>query len=322
MHLELFFKDNFDELKYLLTDNKPFALFLGAGINANFSHMMWKDLLNGLMKSAISILALEEGFSAKEKELVKTLFSEKENKFSIYHKATLIKKVLGQNYFSYLQSYLYSNCNKEKIAQKIDQEDIFLVEIARFILRNRNIHSVVTYNYDNFLSETLKILIAKNNPEYRQIKTNDIYRTIQQLSYDEDTLPIYHVHGFIPPSDSIIIEEAENIVLTVDEYFSNMIEPFSWQTNTQLFYLNNFNCLFLGVSLNDWNMMRALSYSGRYSKASNHFALFVNDSFDQGKKISTFMNRVRASIFEDLGIKPIYTETNDYKELSKIIKNL
>ncbi len=231
----------------------------------------------------------------------------KKGKFSEYFKASLIKKVLGPNYISYLQNILYSNCNREKIKKKIDQENVFLVEIAKFILRRRNIDAVVTYNYDNFLTETIRLLVKKNISGYRQIKTNDIFRSIQNLSHDEDTLPIYHVHGFIPPPDNVIIEGAENVVFAFDEYFSNMIEPFSWQTTTQLYYLNNYNCIFLGTSLTDWNMMRALAYSKRFSKGSNHFAIFVNDSFGKGMRVSSFINRLRASVFDDFRIKPIFT---------------
>lgn len=322
MHKKLFIKDNFDELKNLLDDKKPFALFLGAGINADFPKMKWTDLLNGLMKSALSILTLEEGLSAEEKKVVIDLLSEKAGKYSLYQKATLIKKVLGDNYISYLQSHLYSNCNKEKIEQKIDEQNIYLIEIAKFILKKKNIKAVITYNYDNYLTETIALLLKKKDPQYRSIITIDIFQTIQHISHEENIMPIYHVHGFIPPPDSLIIEEAENVVLSIDEYFKNMIEPFSWQTTTQLFYLNNYNCIFLGVSLDDWNMMRALSYSGHFSNACKHFALFRNDSYDKGKRVSTFMNRIKASVFEDLRMNPIFTETDNYHELSDKLNEL
>ncbi len=80
MNENLFFKDNLNELKDLLKNNKPFVLFLGAGINADFSHLMWNDLLNGLMESTLAILVLEEGLSADEKEVVKDLLFEKKRK--------------------------------------------------------------------------------------------------------------------------------------------------------------------------------------------------------------------------------------------------
>ena len=228
-----------------------------------------------------------------------------------------IKKVLGKNYINYLQSLLYSNCNKKVIKDKIDK-DLFLFTIANLIIRRKNIQAVVTYNYDNFLSETLKIL----EPDTSMLKTVDIFGSVQKLKHNNRVLPIYHVHGFIPPPDNPIIYDIENIVLSTDEYFNNMIEPFSWQTTTQLFYLNNYNCLFLGTSLNDWNMLRVLSYSNHFSKASKHFVIFRNEFYRNPIRIANFMNRIKASTFEGIGIKPIYTTTDDYKEIYEKLDKL
>ena len=321
MNESTFFKDNFDELMHLFAEEKPFVLFLGAGINCSFENMGWDDLLNYLMQCALSILSLEENLSTDEKNNISEILKNPQ-KFSVYQKATLIKKVLGENYIGYLQSYLYSNCNTERIAAKLDNPDNFLIEIAKLILRQKNIHAVVTYNYDNYLTTAINLLKNKKKDEYRDIDTIDIFRTIQQLAHKRHKLPIFHVHGFIPPPNQVIHEEAENLVLAMDEYFHNMIESFSWQTTTQLFYLNNYNCLFLGTSLDDWNMLRALAYSGSFSKAVQHYVLFRNEYYKKGAKVSMFMNRIKSTMLNDLGIKPIFTDTDNYDELAQIIIKL
>jgi hypothetical protein len=322
MQEELFFKNNFEELVYLFKEKKPFALFLGAGVNAGFPEMMWDDLLKNLLSNSLNILALEEGLSFSEKKRIDEIISSIDGSFSVYQKAMFIKKVLGDNYIGYLQSHLYSNCNKDVIESRKNEENIFLLEIAKLILTKNNIQAVVTYNYDNFLTEAIRVLKDTPGKSYRQLKTVDIFQSIQRLTHQDHTMPIYHVHGFIPPPDGVIIEESGNVVLSIDEYFNNMIEPFSWQTTTQLFYLNNYNCLFLGASLDDWNMLRALSYSNHFSKACKHFVIFNNKYFNEGTRVSTFMNRVKASIFEDIGIKPIFTDTNNYKEINEKINQL
>ena len=66
MDREYLLKDNFDELQALFQQEQPFALFLGAGINAGFPNIMWKDLLNNLLSDSLNILGLEEGLSNKE----------------------------------------------------------------------------------------------------------------------------------------------------------------------------------------------------------------------------------------------------------------
>lgn len=324
MESKSFFKDNFKELQFLFKKKKPFVLFLGAGINGDFDKMLWNDLLNYLLTNSLNILSLEEGKTSNEKKKIMEIISSPEGKFNTYSKAMFIKKVLGENYISYLQSYLYCNCNIDVIKEKIKKreetkETIFLFEIAELILRNKNIHAVVTYNYDNFLTESIRLL--QKNTE-KKIEGVDIYRTIQQSSLGKGKFPIYHVHGFIPPPDGTIIQEPENVVLSIDEYFNNMIEPFSWQTTTQLHFLNNYNCLFLGTSLDDWNMLRALSYSNHFSKATSHFVIYTNEHYNKGASVATFMNRVKASVLEDMGIKTIYTETDNFEEIHQKINHL
>ena len=321
---EYYPKNNFEELLDIFNEKKPVALFLGAGINSCFPKMRWSDLTNNLLKNAISILAHEEGLTKKEKEIVSDYLVDGNKKLSVYLQATLIKKVLGENYLSYLQNHLYSNCNTETIHSRMGDDDNYLIEVARLILSKRNIKAAITYNYDNYLAEAISLLQKMKGNFNSKIKLNakDIFRSKQDFAQDETTFPIYHVHGFIPPPDRVLMEDAENVVLSLDEYFSNMIEPFSWQTTTQLFYLNNFNCLFLGISLDDWNMLRALAYSKRYSKAVKHFILFRNESYKKGPKIFTFLNRVKASIYEEVGINLIFTETDSYKELYQKIKQL
>jgi hypothetical protein len=321
---KLFYKDNHEELQDLFSKNKPFVLFLGAGVNGDFHKMMWADLLKYLLDSSMKILATEEGLNTKEKD--ELLGMMESTRFSAYHKAMFIKKVLGENYIGYLQSYIYSNCNRHTIKQLLNESNpdntIFLAEIAKLILNRDNIHAVVTYNYDNFLTETVKLLKQDYDSYPRKIECVDIYRSVQQKSHEGGKFPVYHVHGYIPPPDETIIQEPENVVLSMDEYFNNMIEPFSWQTTTQLYFLNNYNCLFLGASLDDWNMLRALSYSHHFSKATRHFVIFANEDYERGSRVSTFINRARASVYEDVGVKTIYTTTGDFKEIHSILKNL
>jgi hypothetical protein len=162
----------------------------------------------------------------------------------------------------------------------------------------------------------------KDNDLKRHILPVDIYQTIQKFAQDEYTFPIFHVHGFIPPPDQLQVAPAENVVLAYDEYFNNIMEPFSWQTTTQLHFLNNYNIIFLGASLEDWNMLRALSASQKYSCAVKRYALFTNSYFNMGSRQSNFINRLKATVYNDVGIKPIYTKTNNYNEIPELLNRL
>jgi hypothetical protein len=332
MKKELFFKDNKDELKYLFCHKKKqFVLFLGSGVNGAYPNLSWNSMLENLLKTALSILCVAENLNSSNKEEVINILQEnKSSTFNTYYKASIIKKVLGNQYISFLQNHLYSNCNRRVIQNSIKENNWhtnILLEVAELILKCDNIKAVVTYNYDNFLSISLNLLNQYGNQRYyrKDIEPVDLYQTILEQSLDDKKFPIYHVHGFIPPPDQPQISEAENIVLAYDEYFNNIMESFSWQTTTQLHFLNNYNILFIGASLDDWNMLRALSVSKKYSDAVNRFAIFRNEYFDKNPHQATFLNRLKASVLEDVGIKSVYTETmdqNDFSEITKLITEL
>jgi len=335
---DYFFKSNQDELEFdFIYDKKPFVLFLGAGVNCSLSkNLDWTAMLNSLLETAISMLAVSEDINTSEKDEILKFLNGKDSgsSFNSYSKAAIIKRVLGNEYISLLQSYLYSNCNKKKISEAIiNNSDIhLLITVAKLILKCDNIKAVVTYNYDNFLGVAIRLLQEQEKDIYFPKNPIDIYRTIQKLSPSDNDFPIYHVHGFIPPAHLPEIAGAENVVLAYDEYFSNMMESFSWQTSTQLYYLNNYNVLFLGASLNDWNMLRALSNSKRYSNAVNRYAVFKYEFMakQDEQKVSIppnskeiFLNRLKASFLDDVGIKSVFTnrhiEANIF--INKLIKN-
>lgn len=321
---DLYYKDNSDELTKLFANKeKPFVLFLGAGVNGYYKNLGWNALLTSLLEKTISLITVSEnGNKEQKKDVLDFLDNECESGFNSYMKASIIKKVLGNQYISFLQDHLYANCNKKMIEKSLDPEKNILIAIAKLILNNDNIKAVVTYNYDNFLSTAIKLLAESKGDNFREIAPIDIYRSIQMLSPDKHSFPIYHVHGFIPPPDQAQISQAENVVLAYDEYFNNIMEPYSWQTTTQLHFLNNYNVLFIGASLDDWNMLKALSFSKKYSVAVRHFAIFNNKFYKEGTNRAMFINRLKSSALEEVGIHSIFTKTSDYSEIVKLINQL
>ncbi|GAG23837.1 unnamed protein product [marine sediment metagenome] len=204
----------------------------------------------------------------------------------------------------------YIEWKEKKTKEKKSPE--FLFNVAE-LCQNDSIKAVVTYNYDEFLS----ILINSNSIR----KAEDVFHFQQQKSVAHDKLLIYHVHGFIPGPQSIIKQNPENIVLAYDEYFQNMLEPFSWQTTTQLHFLMNYTCLFLGTSLNDINMLRILSYAKKYSRASNHYVIFKEENAKNNETISSALNLIHSSVLEEVGIQKIIAG-DEYYHIYEMVKKI
>ena len=41
-----------------------------------------------------------------------------------------------------------------------------------------------------------------------------------------------------------------------------------------------------------------------------------------GSRQSNFINRLKATVYNDVGIKPIYTKTNNYNEIPELLNRL
>lgn len=201
--------------------------------------------------------------------------------------ASIIKSVLGNNYIDFIRKHLYQQCDKsvmEKIFlkyyginSKIDNADnkkpfYSLYQLARLIILHRQIIAVVTYNFDKFLTMAIEILKA-NKEEFfteKEIKNHpldwtveDVFGSYTHSSQEKSILPIYHIHGLIPPYHEFLPVKDNEIVLSMEEFYENTQNVYSWQTATQLHFLCHFTCLFLGLSLTDINTQRMIHYASK-----------------------------------------------------------
>lgn len=108
------------------------------------------------------------------------------------------------------------------------------------------VRSVITYNYDDLLETALK------NGDKR--KAHPVY---SDENADNDRLPIFHVHGYIPfPEDDV--PEPSGVVFTEEEYNSAASNPYSWSNLVQLREMSNAVGVMIGLSLSDRNIRRLL----------------------------------------------------------------
>jgi hypothetical protein len=300
----------------------PLVLFIGAGVNANLIPT-WSALLNELMDIVTDrIIAISGGDSNHKKELKDALSSKEEH--SDYERATLAKVILGTQYPVYLRSILYKEVKKRKLLNSYfhhkenesrnNNDTRFLREVVK-LCKSRRVKAIVSYNYDDILQEAIND--EKENPR----KAFNICGPKTKVALPDDALPIYYVHGYIP-NEVRAPSRDSMIVLSLDEYFQNMLEPYSWQTTTQLHFLQNYVSLFIGTSLTDWNIMRMLSTAKKYSVLGSVYCIMKSIEY-KNKKINRYIpNRVKATLLNDLGVKMIVTENNGYDSIYEAIRIL
>lgn len=370
-------KYNLESLEKDLKSNKQMALFVGAGVNMSSTvNMSWSALMNHLFHQAIGFLAIEKDIQPKVSKLIEDAENDfditaenakdkfrlarmiNEN-FSPLVKASIVKKVLKGSYISSIQSFLYARCNKriiEDIFEKYytvenkkldtcdcDQNDTpfhTLYQVASLILLRKNIKAIVTYNYDNFLSQALKIL--KSSPEkYFEGKELEVIKTRGNIAFadisgqtsysemSEDTIMIYHVHGFIPPPNNFIPQKGNNIVLSLDEFHESTRTGSCWQSSTPLHLLSHYTCLLLGLSFTDINLQRLIYYAKRdgndnklyHFVATNEKSKGQRNDYDNAKET---LSNIRFSFLHNYGLTPIHDNegyAHLYMKLREIVSN-
>ena len=262
------------------------------------------------------------------------------NEFPLLIQASIVKAILGEHYIMTLQDYLYGQCNKS-ILYRIYTEDYLsgtvppekrrfksLFFLADWILHSETVRAVVTYNYDNFLSEAIKIVQERSSDgKCRKITVKDIHGCTFDESTDEHTFCIYHIHGYIPAPGEMMPVSNDDIVLSLEEIYEFSRDVYSWQTATQLHFLSHYTCLFFGVALSDMTMQRMIHFA---NKIGNRDKIYYLTAFPKSDRIEKTENEeykksysalfnIKRSFFEHYGLTLLYDE-NGYDSLYERVK--
>lgn len=293
---------------------KQCVLFLGTGVDYSYDKkMLWNDVMHEFVQNAVPLLNMSP---SDIEELRKTLdpdYRKKRNdndsssEFSTESKVSVIKKLLGNDYVPLLQNIIYSQATKEDLANGCNQ---YLMEgsnssnttfyslfaVAELILKHENIKAVVTYNFDNLLTQAIRLL--QQHPE--RFRSNgqcgrldretfcpiDIYSGWTDEPFTNAVFPIYHPHGYIPSPEELIPNKRNQVVMSMEEFYDSAKAVFSWQNATQIHFLTHYMCVYIGTSLTDMNMQRLLSFADiEHNNESIYYLMRVNNAQSRLKAI-------------------------------------
>lgn len=270
--------------KYIV--NNKISLILGTGVSFDFKAKSWKDLIKLLYSKIDSIKQFDN-----ENESFKKIGDDLLTKGQ-YSKVMLNKST----YASTIYHALYSEYYKTPI-----NNEFTLLQIAELIKNRKIINKVITYNYDNYL----EIILDKYGVKYHSL--------INKEDYLNNSLPIYHVHGFLPINSKPNERQnyIDSIILTEDEYFNLYSNSNNWQVAIQLETFKDSICLFIGNSITDFNEKRLLNHTRQ--KFKKHFAIFSQDKLNYKD-----MCLINAYFFTTCNVEIIWVKTP--KDISKFIK--
>ncbi len=381
-------------LKKDIEDGKQIVLFLGAGINYSKHKILWADVMKDLFENVILSVSSDNNLSEKELSIFSKLFNVDNipktnnednntpintsllqyvyNEYPYTLQSYIVKKYLGNRYIPIIQDFLYSKINhdyieeqfknkysigKEKTSNDADIQGLF--EIARLILLCPNIKAVVTYNYDNFLTQAINIIqknpklyfttdelniyysriskiisqtiqqyksqsIISANANINKLVIEDIYGDNYSKSLKNNIFPIYHVHGYIPSPNEIQLED-NSIVLSMDEFYDNLRNVYCWQTDTQMHFLSHYTCIFIGSSMSDLTIQRMLYNVQQHGNNDQIYCFQAKNDLDipddSEKHVYEVLCKIKRDFFKSYGIAMIYNDSN-YTAMYKQINEL
>lgn len=187
--------------------------------------------------------------------------------------------------------------------------------IAYLLSAANGIHCAMTYNYDPLVQEHMLDLYGVDKA---QLITHP-----GQWSKDTakagETREIYHVHGFVAGQrhldrhcDRVFPSSSGPLILSEDSYYRiEREEAYNWSSSIQSYFLNRYNCLFVGFSADDYNFRRILRQRGATDEAEPthpHYLILTIDDWIR----DIYQDVCRANIGKDSTMS-----ANDVEKLSQ-----
>lgn len=308
------------------------SLLLGAGISCSANLPSWDELISSLFTTYL--------INSTDSEELKNM-SLKDYKSSITH---ISKSISGK----YIKSALLSARYLQKGFSTQDNEnDEFIIHLQKCLYKNQikksqliytigklcvptrvgaKINSIITYNFDNLIEMHL---------DEQKLKYKSIF--LDNIKYQNEELPIYHVHGYIPKD--LDLKKSKEITQDMDLIFSEAgyhrmySSPYHWSNLIQISTLRDNTCIMIGLSLDDPNLRRLLEIAQTGSNAPKHFAFLkrisIEEFSEENKSKETlslhmsFLERhhnLQELMFSELGINIIWFE--EFEELSQLLGQL
>lgn len=289
--------------------------------------------------------------------------------FPLEIQVSMIKDLMKDHYIPALQSHLYSECNYDVIKESFSKlysnkknpptdfdhlsdynrfypgeeesknkgygkELYTLFTIARLILLNPQIESVITYNFDNFIRQAVRVLVSSPEKYFSKAEIDFLCKRFCWVGSEEDKLsdkikvmdvhdntvgisgniplnyfPVYHVHGYIPDPNEEEIVKTPDIVMALEEFVEQQTDGLSWQDAVQVEAFRNSNIIFIGCSMTDLTMKRMINFA--HARGYNNKIYILNATYDS-KRIHNkkdidlarqkgILDQLRRKYFESLG---------------------
>lgn len=178
-----------------------------------------------------------------------------------------------------------------------------LLESLVNVIYHGKVEAVISYNYDDLLESALQA-----DPIHLPVSPVD-----KENRPAAGTLPIMHVHGFLPQHVDPSYER--NIVLSEETYHELYGDAFHWANVEQLHALTQSTCFFIGLSLKDPSIRRLLDIAQqRGTHDAEHYAFLCRPEYTNP--------RYTEKVLRDMGVNVIWYEDKNHTDLPPMVSKL
>jgi hypothetical protein len=220
--------------------------------------------------------------------------------------------------------------SRENVRKFFTETNPALVEIVRLCSVSRGTSWQQSDHIGACLTTNIDFLIQSCDRAFHG--SPRILRTVERASAETEAgkVPLYHLHGYLRPERTKASREAaDRLVLTEAEYLARNDDPYSWANAVLHWAAREFPVLFIGCSMTDELIRRALHRTyhqhladiqaeGKYDKVPEekkrrHFAVMLQPS---DPDVTQILNASLGS----LGVWPLWL--NDFGELPSRLRAL
>jgi hypothetical protein len=123
----------------------------------------------------------------------------------------------------------------------------------------RQIRQVITFNADDLLERSAnRGYDAGRTPVLFPVPRGSFHPRYVGGALGQPPITVYHLHGFVPRSSAYSRGADDTLVFTDAQYWATVSEPTSFANRVMGAALQETRCIFVGLSMNDANLMRWL----------------------------------------------------------------
>lgn len=304
----------------------PFVLILGAGVNGALSPQ-WAQILAHLQSAAYEEIKgridprtpgnSDQHLAAHIDCTNRKHFSEFCNTYCYEAQAQLYRLLLGNSFSSQLKHVIYRGFNYKELVDYIDAPGRYphltpkygILRDLTLITQHSSVMAVLTLNYDTFLEMSINALKHRSRVPYSV--PGRLYQSVPPSPY----FPIFHLHGILPYPSPELLQDSQNIVLSQNEYLSLFDNNASDANSSAIHFFTHYPCVFIGLSMKDWNIIRYLKYSKENGRSFQHYCIMKSERYG---------DRLKATLLNAYGVSVVFSprvenEDHDYQHLRNLI---